>query len=144
MRNISFFKKLSLFFTYRKSIKKIERQLEREFNVRIDGASRIYTVLNIPSELIEEPYNLRKADIDALAQNFIKEYSTQLSKFLNDNGLYELYDFYDVEKVDKYSYLLIFGFSLFNSQKMLRNIYLIWTPIVVIASLLTWLYFHSF
>jgi len=144
MRNISFFKKLSLFFTYRKSIKKIEKQLEREFNVRIDGAFRIYTVLNIPSELIEEPYNLRKADIDALAQNFIKEYSTQLSKFLDTNGLYELYDFYDVEKVDKYSYLLIFGFSLFNSQKMLRNIYLIWIPIIVTVSFLTWLYFHFF
>jgi hypothetical protein len=144
MRNISFFKKLSLFFTYRKSIKKIERELEREFNVRIDGAFRIYTVLNIPSELIEEPYNLRKADIDALAQNFIKEYSTQLSKFLDTNGLYELYDFYDVEKVDKYSYLLIFGFSLFNSQKMLRNIYLIWIPIIVTVSFLTWLYFHFF
>ena len=144
MRNISFFKKLSLFFTYRKSIKKIEKQLEREFNVRIDGAFRIYTVLNIPSELIEEPYNLRKADIDALAQNFNKEYSTQLSKFLDTNGLYELYDFYDVEKVDKYSYLLIFGFSLFNSQKMLRNIYLIWIPIIVTVSFLTWLYFHFF
>jgi hypothetical protein len=144
MRNISLFKKISLFFTYRKAIKKIERELEREFNVRIDGASRIYTVLNVPSELIEEPYNLRKADIDALAQNFIKEYSSQLSKFLDANGLYELYDFYDVEKVDKYSYLLIFGFSLFNSQKMLRNIYLIWIPIIVLISLLTWLYFSLF
>ena len=143
MRNISLFKKISLFFTYRKAIRKIERELEREFNVRIDKAQRIYTVLNIPSELIEEPYNLRKADIDALAQNFIKEYSSQLSKFLDANGLYELYDFYDVEKVDKYSYLLIFGFSLFNSQKFLRNIYLIWLPLISLG-LLTWLYFQLF
>ena len=142
MRNISLFKKISLFFTYRKAIGKIKKQLERDFNVRIDKAQRIYTVLNIPSELIEEPYNLRKGDIDVLAQNFIKEYSSQLSRFLDANGLYELYDFYDVEKVDKYSYLLIFGFSLFNSQKFLRNIYLICLPLTVLSTLLTWLYFN--
>jgi len=144
MKNISIFKKISLFFTYRKAIKKIEKQLEREFNIRIDGAYRIYTVLNVPSELIEEPYNLRKGDIDTLAQNFIKEYSSQLSKFLDANGLYELYDFYDVEKVDKYSYLLIFGFSVFNSQKVFRGIYLYWIPSIVIISILTWLYFQLF
>jgi len=144
MKNISIFKKVSLFFTYRKAIKKIEKQLEREFNIRIDGAYRIYTVLNVPSELIEEPYNLRKGDIDTLAQNFIKEYSSQLSKFLDANGLYELYDFYDVEKVDKYSYLLIFGFSVFNSQKVFRSIYLYWIPSIVIISILTWLYFQLF
>ena len=63
-------------------------------------------------------------------------------QFLDANGLYELYDFYDVEKVDKYSYLLIFGFSLFNSQKFLRNIYLIWLPLTVLSTLLTWLYFN--
>jgi len=142
MRNISLFKKISLFFTYRKAIAKIKTQLESNFNARIDKAHRIYTVLNIPSELIEEPYNLKKSDIDNLSQNFIKEYSSQLSRFLDANGLYELYDFYDVEKVDKYSYLLIFGFSLFNSQKFLRNIYLIWLPLIVLSSLLTWLYFN--
>jgi len=141
MRNISIFKKISLFFTYRKAIRKIEKQLEREFNIRIDGAYRIYTVLNVPSELIEEPYNLRKGDINTLSQNFIKEYSSQLSKFLDSNGLYELYDFYNVEKVDKYSYLLIFGFSLFNSQKVFRNIYLYWIPSIVIISILTILLF---
>jgi hypothetical protein len=144
MKNISIFKKISLFFTYRKAIKKIEKQLEREFNIRIDGAYRIYTVLNVPSELIEEPYNLRKGDIDTLAQNFNKEYSSQLSKLLDANGLYELYDFYDVEKVDKYSYLLIFGFSVFNSQKVFRSIYLYWIPSIVIISILTWLYFQLF
>ena len=132
MKNISIFRKISLFFTYRKAIRKIEKELGKEFNIRIDGAYRIYTVLNVPSELIEEPYNLRKGDINTLSQNFIKEYSSQLSKFLDSNGLYELYDFYNVEKVDKYSYLLIFGFSLFNSQKVFRNIYLYWIPSIVI------------
>jgi len=144
MKNISIFRKISLFFTYRKAIRKIEKELGKEFNIRIDGAYRIYTVLNVPSELIEEPYNLRKGDINTLSQNFIKEYSSQLSRFLDSNGLYELYDFYDVEKVDKYSYLLIFGFSVFNSQKVLRSIYLYWIPSIVITSILSVLYFYLF
>ena len=68
MKDISFFKKISLFFTYRKFIKLIEKQLETEFGARIDNASRIYTVLNIPENMIEEPYNLRKTDIDNLLE----------------------------------------------------------------------------
>jgi hypothetical protein len=138
---MNFFKKLSLFFTYRKSLLKIEKNLETQFGSRVDRAYRIYTVLNIPKELIEEPYNLRKSDIDVLAQNFIKDYSQQLSKFLDTNGLMELYDFYDIEKVEKYSYLLIFGFKLFNTQKFLRNAILIYTPLIVSLITLIWLYF---
>jgi hypothetical protein len=125
MRNkIPFLRKVRLFFLYRKSLQKIQTQMENNFNARIDNASRIYTVINIPSSLIEEPYNLRKEDIDNIAKNYIKEYSMKLSTFLNQNNLMELYDFYEVKKVEKYSYLVIFGFSLFNSQIFMRNLYL--------------------
>jgi hypothetical protein len=125
MRNkIPFLRKVRLFFLYRKSLRKIQTQMENNFNARIDNASRIYTVINIPSSLIEEPYNLRKEDIDNIAKNYIKEYSMKLSTFLNQNNLMELYDFYEVKKVEKYSYLVIFGFSLFNSQIFMRNFYL--------------------
>lgn len=144
MKNISFFKKLSLFSSYKKNIKKIEKQLQTEFNMRIDRSYRIYTVLNIPAELIEEPYNLKKSDIDTIAQNFIKDYTNQLSRLLNANGLAELYDFYEIEKVEKYSYLLIFGYSLFNSQKFYRNILLFWLPGLAVSAILTFIYFHNF
>ena len=144
MKNISFFRKISLFFTYKKFIKLIEKQLETEFGARIDNASRIYTVLNIPENMIEEPYNLRKTDIDNLAKNFIKDYSTQLSKFLDSKGLRELYDFYEVEKVEKYSYLLIFGFSLFNTKKVFRQLYLFWIPIISVLLLGLLIYFLNF
>lgn len=144
MRKVSFFKKVSLFREYRKIIKSIERDLEVNFGARIDNAFRIYTVVNIPENLIEEPYNLRKSDIDNLAKTFMKDYSIQLSRFLNEKGLIELYDSYDVEKVDKYSYLMIFGFSLFNSQKFYRNLYLfyIYLSVLTFIGLLT--YFLNF
>jgi len=123
MRNISFYKKVKLFLLYRKTIKKIELNLERQFGIRIDKAYRMYTVLNIPQELIDEPYSIRKADIDTLSQSFIKDYTNQLSVFLNKNGLNELYDFYDISKIDKTSYLLVYGFSLFKTDKFMTNLY---------------------
>ena len=141
MRKVSIFKKLSLFFLYKKVLKGLRRDLELQFNARIDNVNRIYTVLNIPSDLVEEPYNLRKNDIDTIARNYIKEYTSNLSSFLNSRGLAELYVIYDLEKVDKYSYLIIVGFSLFNTQKVSRSLLLVWTPILFALSLSTLLYF---
>lgn len=133
-KKVSIFKKVGLFRFYSKRLKTLSYELENSFNAKVDGASRIYTVINIPSELIEEPYNLKKADIDNLAKNYIRDYSQRLSSYLNSKELIELYDFYDVKKVEKYSYLVIFGFSLFNSVKFLRNVYL---SLITLFSLLT-------
>ena len=116
MKKVSLLKKVNLFFFYRRNLRKLSSQLETNFNTRIDRASRFYTVINIPTSLIEEPYNLRKEDIDALSRTFIQEYTQKISSFLNSNGLIELYDYYEVKKVDKYSYLVVMGFSLFNSK----------------------------
>lgn len=134
MKKISLIKKIRLFLSYRKTINKLKFELENNFSARIDNASRIYTVINIPSSLIEEPYNLRKEDIDSLAKTYIKEYTNKLSLFLNQNNLFELYDFYEVKKVEKYSYLLVFGFSLFNSGSFIRNFYIFLTLLVTLFS----------
>ena len=103
MKNISFIKKVRLFLLYRKTIKEIEKELQRNFNLRIDKASRLYTIFTIPSDVIEEPYNIRRADFDTLVQNFIKSYTNDLSKFLNSKGLNEMYDIYEMEKIDSYN-----------------------------------------
>jgi hypothetical protein len=123
MRKISYFRKILLFFSFRKTLKKLRNELQDSFNARIDGASRIYTVINIPSSMIEEPYNLRKEDIDSLAKRYIQDYSKSLSFFLNSKQLFELYDYYEIKKVDKYSYLVVFGFSLFDSVTFLTRYY---------------------
>ena len=121
-RRLSLYKKIRLFLYYRKKLQKNKFDLSNNFNIRIDNSLRMYTVLNIPIENIEEPYNLRKSDIDNLSKNYISEYSTKLSYYLDNMGLAELYDYYDVRKVDKYSYLVIFGFSLFKSNVFMRNL----------------------
>jgi hypothetical protein len=139
--NTNIFKRIYLFFTFRKNLLKSETDLKIQFNIRIDSILRFYTVLNVPGEVIEEPYNLRKSDIDTISRNYIKEYNSQLSQFLNSRGLTELYDLYDMEKVDKYSYLLIFGFSLFNTKRLANRLLYLWTPIVVLMSLIMIIYF---
>lgn len=117
------FKKLKLFWSYKKAIKNSKFELLQKFNVRIDRASRLYTVINIPEEIIGEAYSLKKSDIDRISETYLREYSAELSKFLDGKNLQELYDVYEINKVDKYSYLMVFGFSLFKSTKYYNWLY---------------------
>jgi hypothetical protein len=138
---VNIFKKIYLFFIFRRNLLRSETDLKIQFNIRIDSILRFYTVLNIPNEVMEEPYNLRKSDIDTISRNYIKEYNFQLSQFLNSKGLTELYDLYDMDKVDKYSYLLVFGFSLFNTKKLANKLLYLWVPILVSILLIMTIYF---
>lgn len=136
MAEISIFKKIRLFSEYRKSIKSASRDLEIRYGMRVDKAQRIYTVLNIPEELIGEAYNIKKSDIDRISENYIKEYIGEISKVLDEKGLGELYSIYEVKKVDKYSYLIVLGFSLFKSNDYYDRIYLRIVPAISIAVVL--------
>jgi hypothetical protein len=135
MKKVSFFKKLQLLRTFNKAIKENKVELQNKFNIRIDRAKRLYTVLNIPEELIGEAYSLKKSDIDRISETYIKSYGEELATFLNSKGLSELYQYYQIEKVDKYAYLLVFGFRLIKSDKFYKNVYYIILPASVIVSL---------
>jgi hypothetical protein len=137
---ISFFKKIKIFREFKKVLKLNKIELEQVFGARIDNAYRIYNVINIPAEMIGEPYNLRRSDIDKLAEASIKEYTIKISEYLDSKGLKEMYDFYELKKVDKYSYLVVLGFSLpkdtFRSNKYYDNLKYRVIPIVSIISLI--------
>ncbi len=47
-KNMSLFKKISIFRDYRKSLKLCKNELEQLFGARVDNAWRIYNVINIP------------------------------------------------------------------------------------------------
>lgn len=128
---ISLTKKIKLFWEYKKYINSCKIDLEKQFNIRVDRSYRLYTVLNIPETIIGEAYSLRKSDIDKISENFTREYTSGLSKFLDSKNLSELYEVYEIRKVDKYSYLLVFGFSLFKSNKYYSNIYYKVLPISI-------------
>jgi len=121
MKKIGFFKKISLYFYYRRVLLKNSRQFSSAYNLRIDWVNRIYTVINIPEEVFEEPYNMRTSDINKISDPYITEFVKQISSFLNTKGLIELYDIYDIRKIEKYSYLVIIGFSLFDTDRIARN-----------------------
>jgi hypothetical protein len=141
MNGISFFKKIKMFLFFTGFLKKNKSDLERIFNIRIDYANRMYTVLNIPEELIGEPYNIRKSDIDKICEKFIKDYSMNLSSFLNKNGLGELYEFYEIKKVDKYSYLIVIGYSMFRTNLFYNRIYFVFTPLILTIFAILLIYF---
>ena len=119
---MNFFKKIIIFFTYRSKINAIKEELKLEYNAKIDSIYRIYTVLNLPPIIFEEPYNLRTYDIDQISRNYILDFRRNISDFLVKRGLMELFELYEIRKVDKYSYLVIFGFSLFNTKKAANSI----------------------
>jgi hypothetical protein len=137
---VSFLKKLRIFRDFRKTLRLNKTELQERFGARVDNAYRIYNVINIPVEEIGEPYNLRKTDIDLIAEKSVREYSSEISKFLDSKGLQEMYDFYEIKKVDKYSYLIVIGFSLpkdpFRSNIYYDRLYYRFIPVVSILSII--------
>lgn len=129
-------KKLKLFFLWRKTIKESKFELQQKFNLRIDSAQRLYTVINVPEELIGEAYALKKQDIDRISETYIRGFSGELTQTLNEKGLQELFRVYEIRKVEKYSYLLVIGFSLFESQRYYNSLYYIITPLLILTSII--------
>jgi hypothetical protein len=137
MKNVSWIKKIKLFNSYKRIIEQNKSELNSRFGIRIDNAKRLYTVLNIPEELIGEAYSLKTSDINRISENYVKQYSQELSDYLNKKDLAELFDFYEIKKVDKYSYLIIFGFSLFKSNKYYNILYYVVLPTTIICTILS-------
>lgn len=137
---VSFFKKLKIFKDFRRTLRLNKTEIQEVFGARIDNAYRIYNVINIPVEQVGEPYNLRKTDIDLIAEKSVREYSSSISNYLNSKGLQEMYDFYEVKKVDKYSYLVVIGFSLsnnpFRSNRYYDNLRYRFIPAVSIIAII--------
>jgi len=130
------FKNLRLFRYFKRTLNDNRVLLEGDYNIRIDNAQRMYTVLNISEELFGDPYNIRTADIDTISQTYLREYIIRLSEFLNSKGLSELYDFYEpVKRVEKYSYLIVIGFKPFTSVKYNTILYFRIIPIIFLLLL---------
>lgn len=143
MKRISLFKKIKIFASYKRTLRSVKFELETKYGVRIDNAYRLYTVLNIPSNLIGENYNLNKSDIDKISETYIREFMKEISIFLESKGLRELFTFDKVSKKDKYSYLIVILFSLMDNDKYYKNIYfkVIPTLSIILLSLMTYLIF---
>lgn len=134
-------KKLRLFFVWRKIINQNRALIENRYKLRKDLACRLYTVVNVPEELVGDAYSLRKGDIELITKNYVESYTQDVSKWLNENGLQELYKIYEIKKVDKYSWLLVMGFSLFKSQNFYNRLYFIGIPLSILLIIILLLIF---
>lgn len=129
-------KKLRLFFVWRKVINQNKSLIENKFKLRKDLACRLYTVVNVPEELVGDAYSLRKGDIELITKNYVESYTQEVSKWLNENGLQELYKIYEIKKVEKYSWLIVMGFSLFRTQTFYNRLYFIGIPLFLLSIIL--------
>jgi hypothetical protein len=135
---VSAWKKFKLYLQYRKALVN-NSEILSESGLRIDKVKRIYTVINVPETLFESVYDLKTSDINRVSQSYITERLRNVSKTLNGIGLSELFKTYETKKVDKYSYLVIIGFSLFDTKKVANNLWFKILPTIVVASLLAFI-----
>ena len=134
-RNVSIIKKQSVYGEYKKILSSNTTELQNKYGIRVDDVNRMYTVLNIPEEIIGDAYSVKKSDIDVIADNYIRQYCGDLGSYLNGIGMTELYDFYEFKKVDKYSYLIVIGFSMFRTDIRRERFMKYVLPISIVVAL---------
>ena len=135
--SLNIIKKFRLLFTYIKIILNNKSVLNESYKIRYDYIFRLYTVINIPIDLIPDAYDLKKSDIDKLSQSYVSDFMVNISSLLYKIGLIELYVVYDLKKVDKYSYLVVIGFKFLRLEKIFRNILIV--SLFLLTSLLIYL-----
>lgn len=144
MRKVSIFKKYKLYKEYINILKKNKEVLLEECNARVDKIGRIYSVVNIPIDEIGAQYTLKKSDIDQLSSQFVTEYRFKLSTLLNNIGLVEFYKEYEIKKVGKTNYLIVFGFSLFRTDIFAKNLFYKYLPIAIVFFIISYFLFKLF
>ena len=128
---MNIFKQISLYMDFRRKVRRNRKKLLEDFNIKVDLAYRLYTVVNVPDRM-GEPYNLRTVDLNRESELHIKEYIRKLSVFLDSIGLSEMYGYYSpTKKLGKYSYLLVIGFKHMNSVKLNNIFWFIIAPVIL-------------
>jgi hypothetical protein len=127
----SIVKELNNFYFYHKKLHEIKKSgMYRFQNLKIDKINRVYTFINLPPEMLMTTNNneLERMESEIVGANILK-----YSKFLDDNGLIELYKFkyIRVKNEDYYGYKLYTRFR-FNHISIWSLLYvLIYTKIIL-------------
>lgn len=98
------FKKIRNYFSYRSIVMEHEDEMASpQFALRVDLLGRMYTVINIPPDLV----NYSKDMVETV----IKQYISNTSSYLYGIGLMELVSVYAVQKLNEANYLVVFGYE---------------------------------
>jgi hypothetical protein len=125
---INFFKEIKIWILVRRVARKSENILE-ENNLRVDWVGRMYTVINLPDEIIENPY---------LEETYVISQLREYDKILISLGLADIV-YPEFSKIEgEAAYLLIlypesdylnwsrFIFNFIISSSIVVGIYFLW------------------
>ena len=129
MKKISIFKKIKLFFIYKKLVKdNYDVIVNGNNNFKIDYIQRIYTIVNIPEG--DANYGL------VVAEEHIKDYLNKADAFFNKLNFTELIGLYEITQLTDTSYLVVFGFAGFDTKRFFKN--LIINTILLISGIISY------
>lgn len=126
---INFFKEISIWRMVRRIARRNQNLLE-ENNLRVDWVGRMYTVVNLPDEIIENPY---------LEQTYVISQLREYDKLLISLGLADVV-YPEFSKIEgEAAYLLVlypesdylnwsrFIFNLLITGSIITGLYFFWT-----------------
>lgn len=113
---MNIFKKIKLYKIYKDSIQENVEIFKNEFKIDINNWNELYTTISFidaPEEI------LQKIGQDALVEIEIKNYIKNFNTYLTKMNLNELYNLYDITKLNPKEYGVTFGFSLMNNRQLI-------------------------
>ena len=110
--------KLKAFYNYHKFLKQNKKELHDTYGISIDWIGRMWVVVNFTDKL--EMENIDKYGYPLLDELVVK-YVSNLDKFFMKEGMYEFVALDNVDRIEKYSVLVVINFSLFDLSKIIKK-----------------------
>lgn len=121
------FQKIKLYSEYKKIIRENEEELQNKFSLRRDLVNRLYTVIHLDDEIVKQYYP------EDISKPYIAKFSTEVDNFLSTKGLRELVALRKVERITDEDYLVVIGYSLFDTAKVARNVVIAGTLLLTLG-----------
>lgn len=139
---MSLYKKLKVYFIYRKIIKANKSFLvDPKFNLKIDRLCRLYTVLNFPDNYGTNSESEAKTYGQQIVKKTLDDYVRSVDYLLTQVGLIEMTGLLETKRIDDYNILVVFGYSFFDTKKMANRTVFITSAITILITL--FILFHK-
>lgn len=112
---MNFIKKIRLYLTYKRIIKKHKKTLAKKgYEIDVDYIGRMYTVVNLPQDVVDYGHDL--------AQSHIQKYIQKVDSLFFKIGLNEYVGIYDIRREGDLDYVVIFGFKFLDMVRVINNL----------------------
>ena len=129
-QRIGFFKKIKLYFIYRRLLKNnLDILQNKNYNLRLDYVNRLYTVLNLPQDV--EIYG------NKLVEKHISDYISNVDKLFTEIHISEYVGLIDIKQETDMDYLIVFGFKFMDTASVANRLLLLLLSIPTIWILIS-------